>query len=532
MAKYSGKTASTRRLVPTAPVRTKAQRTQTYNADEAYVRDAKSELFVLAVNFMGEQEQTYYESGDARQDRFVKLIHQVTSEDPEWMQQFIPWLRNDAFMRTASAVAAAEYVAARGPHGAAVIESAAKRADEPGEILGYWLAKYGRKLPMALKRGLARASNKLYNEFNALKYDGVGRGVRMGDVIELTHPVPRDNAQSVLFEYLLDRRHHPDEIRAEVAALPMIDNNRALRVVPADERREKLRYAGAEILQASGFTWESLSEWLPGGMDAEAWEFAISQMGFMALLRNLRNFDQAGISDVTVKPIIDKFTDPGAVAKSMQFPYRFYSAYKNVVTNRWAHALDTALDLSCSNIPKLSGKSLVLIDLSGSMCATLSAKSEVQNWEAATIFGVAQFRAAGFSGDLVGFGTDNEAVLMSKGMSILKGVEKVRALQTSGRLGWSTNMWNALSRHYSGHDRVLIFTDEQADRHFARQTILERVKAPIYFWNLGGYRPAVVEMGTNGRYEMAGLSDATFRQIALLEQFRDAGWPWQQDGIR
>ena len=34
----------------------------------------------------------------------------------------------------------------------------------------------------------------------------------MGDVIELTHPKPGDEQQSDLFRYLLDRRHHPNEL--------------------------------------------------------------------------------------------------------------------------------------------------------------------------------------------------------------------------------------------------------------------------------------------------------------------------------
>ena len=39
-----------------------------------------------------------------------------------------------------------------------------------------------------------------------LRYDGLSRQIRMADVIEMTHPSPRDDRQSALFKFLLDRR--------------------------------------------------------------------------------------------------------------------------------------------------------------------------------------------------------------------------------------------------------------------------------------------------------------------------------------
>ena len=46
----------------------------------------------------------------------------------------------------------------------------------------------------------------------------------------------------------------------------------ALEAVPAGDRRQHLRERGPEALAEAGFSWERLSGWLPGGMDAEAWE--------------------------------------------------------------------------------------------------------------------------------------------------------------------------------------------------------------------------------------------------------------------
>ena len=186
---------------------------------------------------------------------------------------------------------------------ASVVARALQRADEPAEMLGYWFTTHGRNLPMPVKRGVADAVRRLYTERAALRYDGLSRQIRMADVIELTHPSPRDQAQSALFRYLLDRRHHDDAV-ADPAVLPMLAAAAALDAVPADERRSHAAPARRRPRSPqAGFSWERLSGWLPGGMDAEAWEAVIPSMGVMALVRNLRNFDQAGIGDAAVDAV-------------------------------------------------------------------------------------------------------------------------------------------------------------------------------------------------------------------------------------
>ena len=95
---------------------------------------------------------------------------------------------------------------------------------------------------MPVKRGVADAVRRLYTERAALRYDGLTRQLRMADVIELTHPEPKDAAQSALFRYLLDRRHHDDAVAD--ADLPVLAAAAALDAVPVDERRAVLRAAG------------------------------------------------------------------------------------------------------------------------------------------------------------------------------------------------------------------------------------------------------------------------------------------------
>ena len=206
------------------------------------------------------------------------------------------YLRETMLMRSASVVMAAEYVAAGGAGGRSVVARALQRADEPAEMLGYWLTTHGRNVPMPIKRGVADAARRLYTERAALRYDGLSRQIRMADVIELTHPSPRDDASVGAVQ--VPARPSPPRRRAwpTPTVLPMLAAAAALDAVPIDERRAVLRDRGPAALAEAGFSWERLSGWLPGGMDAEAWEAVIPSMGVMALVRNLRNFDQAGIA--------------------------------------------------------------------------------------------------------------------------------------------------------------------------------------------------------------------------------------------
>src|SRR5207249_4118231 len=123
---------------------------------------------------------------------------------------------------------------------------------------------------MAVTRGVADAVRRLYTERAVLGYDGLSRQVRMADVIELAHPEPRDDRQSALFRWLLDRRHR-DDAAAEPAVLPVLAATAAFDAVPADERHAVLGDRGPAALADAGLSWERLSGWLPGGMDAEAW---------------------------------------------------------------------------------------------------------------------------------------------------------------------------------------------------------------------------------------------------------------------
>ena len=119
----------------------------------------------------------------ARDDRYATLVRAVAVEDPEWTARFLRWLRGDANMRSASLVGAAECGQGDGstpalPGGAGRSStSVLQRADEPGELLAYWTAAYGRACRSRSSAASPTRSARLYTERSLLKYDTASHGL-------------------------------------------------------------------------------------------------------------------------------------------------------------------------------------------------------------------------------------------------------------------------------------------------------------------------------------------------------------------
>jgi len=486
----------------------------TYEGGIGHSRDAKSELFLLAVtNMVG--EHTFYESARKRDLRYVELVHTATKEDPAWVAAFAVWLRTAANMRSASLVMAAEYVKAGGPHGRSVVRGVLVRPDEPGEMLAYWHAVHGRHVPKPVKRGVADAVSRMYTQWASLKYDGLSLQFRMGDVIELSHAKPRDAEQSLLFKYLISKRQHgtdaqiPQDLRTVVL-------DRELQSLPTELRRANLDAAVNEC----GWSWERVAGWLPGGMDAQAWEALIPKMGYMALIRNLRNFEEAHISPATVADVNTRLTDPVLISRARQLPFRFISAHRATQSFLFSAALEHALDLSLTNVPDgPGGSTLVLLDVSGSMDDPISMRSTVKRADVAGVLAVSLARRWGAR--VVAYNTQahmlNHGLLVDPHMSVLRMTDELKRL-----VGGGTHTWQTLAATYQGEDRVVIITDEQAHPAYAHG--VPNVKR-LYTWNVAGYKMGHGEPRP-GWYTFGGFSDACFTLVPLLERSEGA-WPWE-----
>lgn len=529
-----------------SPVTTTGTAT-TYEGGAAFTRDPLSELVLLAVvNMVG--NDTFYESAEDRDNRFQGLCRAAALADPSNYLLFLRWLRGEANMRTASLVAAAEGVKARLDAGnvepfyelmthtddrverrtagsRTFVDAVLQRPDEPGEFVGYWIATYGKNIPKPVKRGLADAAQRMYNERNLLKYDTASHGVRFGDVLELAHAPAKAPWQGDLFTYALHRRHGYDEQVPE--GLVMVQNERLFR---AEVDRHPEWLYDTERLRAAGLTWEDALS-LAGRVSADkrkVWEAQIPNMGIMALIRNLRNFDEAGVSDKTAQLVLSKLQDPEQIAKSRQFPYRFLSAYRAAPSLRWGYALEKALAASMANTPEFSGRSLVLVDTSASMRGNVSDKSTVRHVDVGALVGVTLAHRSTGPVDLIGFADGAFGFRVERGRSVLKDIDEFCG--QVGRVGHGTNTVGALQATFNGQDRVVIVHDGQFGTfRYQWPSLSDAITkdVPMYSIDTTGYAASSLDTSKPNRYEVGGFSDKLFTMISLLDKGQSVRWPWQ-----
>lgn len=275
-------------------------------------------------------EDQFYEGGVSIAERIADLVPAVEAEK---VAALAVEARERMKLRHAPLLLARE-MARRPEHKklvAALLERVIQRADEPAEFLAlYW--KEGRQpLSAQVKKGLARALTK-FDAYQLAKYDREGR-VRLRDVLFLSHAKPKDSEQAALWRRLVEGELPPPD------------------------------------------TWEAA---LSAGQDKKAaWERLLKEnrLGGMALLRNLRNMLQAGVEEALVFGALER------MSAERILPFRFIAAAR--YAPQWEEQIEKAMLKALSAAERLPGRTVVLVDVSGSMDAPLSRLSMMRRVDAA-----------------------------------------------------------------------------------------------------------------------------------------------------
>lgn len=503
-------------------------RTVNHQGGTGFLRDEKTELFLTAVSSLN--EDTFYESAKDRRGRIAELI-EATSQDTEWTLGLVTWLRKEAGLRTIPSIIAAHSVKARLDKGISgsnryIISAALGRMDENAEILAYWMETFGRTIPSAVKRGVADSFLRGLNQGAYLKWRGkANRGaVSLVDVINLTHPKPQTEEQAKLLKLIVDEAYGND---TDTSGLSVIEARDHVLVHPSEAIVKMLTGPDAQsIIEEASLTHEVIAGAI-GKIPAEVWENLVPHMGYKALRMNLRRIHEAGVSDDTIDAISARLKDAEVIRKSNPMPIEFLAAYRNAPLD-FASAVQRAANYSLENVPVLKGRTLILVDTSGSMSYdSLSARGTITRLEAARVFGAAlAIRAE--NPTLVSFSTDSTEIKV-------KGKDLLRVAESITNLRYGTETKDAIDRHYADHDRIIVITDEQPGYGYSYwgprsgdvfADIPENV--PTFTWNLAGYRTGHSEIKVN-RYTFGGLTDKGFQMIPLLEAGLNQGWPWEND---
>ncbi|MDF0519687.1 TROVE domain-containing protein [Bradyrhizobium yuanmingense] len=400
-------------------------------------------------------EDQFYEDGIAIADRIKALVPKVA---PKRVAQLAIEAREVMKLRHAPLLVIRE-MARNEKHRALVADTLAQviqRPDEMTELLAiYWADALGpmqqrKRQPVSaqVKKGLARALTK-FDAYQLAKWDRDG-AVRIRDVLFLVHAKPKNAEQAKVWKQLVD----------------------------------------GEL--ASPDTWEvSLSA---GKNKRETFERLIAErkLGGLALLRNLRLMQAAQVPRETIAGAIE------AMRTDRILPYRFITAARYAPD--FEPELEAAMLKSVKDHVRLPGRTRLLIDVSGSMFATLSAQSEMTRAEAACGLAIL---AREICDEVEIFTFSNEVVKVPP----RRGFALRDAIINSQPHG-GTYLGKAVTEIDRKGDRLIVFTDEQSHDQ------VPEPKARGTMVNVASYQHGV---GHGAWTRVNGFSEAVVAWIAASE---------------
>lgn len=391
-------------------------------------------------------EDTFYEDGRSVAERVAEGVAAVPLEVAA---QVAVEARNVMHLRHVPLLVAREMARRGGPLVGRTIAEVVQRADELAEFLAIYWREGRRPLSAQVKKGLAEAFTK-FSAYQLAKYNR-DEAVKLRDVLFLVHPRPLTDEMQAWWDHLV------------AGTLPVPD------------------------------TWETS---LSGeGRDKRAkWARLLEErkLGGLALLRNLRNMQQAGVDEGLVRAAIadNEFR--------RVLPFRFIAAAKHAP--RLEDALEQAMFRAAEGMPQLPGKTALLVDHSGSMDAPLSARSELTRIEAAAALAVL-VREVCETVVVVGFSTTPTVLPPRRGFAL---AEFFRGLEHG-----STNTESAKQlADREGYDRIIVVTDEQSHQS------LSDPKGRGYVVNVAAYRNGI---GYGAWTHIDGWSEGIVRYIQAEE---------------
>ncbi|MFA5130624.1 MAG: TROVE domain-containing protein [Patescibacteria group bacterium] len=520
---------------------TRPDATRNHEGGLAFTMDPRTRLYTrMCASFMGEDK--FYASAKQSDAELISDVQTAAAVDAEFVLRLAAYARQVMNIRSTpvALLATAASIPACKPFVRTWTPQIVRRADEPGEVIAYWIKMHGaigstgptgadHAFPNALKKGLGDALGH-FGEYAFAKYDRDG-AVKLRDVLRIVHPSPNGDARSALYRYLVK-----GELDREL--LPMLAAKHDL------VRKTEFDAEAIRLAAASHATWEVLTSVF--GSKTEVWNAA--EFPFMAGMRNLANLMRNG-ADEALDRVIGMLRSPEHVRRSKQLPFRFFSACQTLengssydeesdeqerampVANHprlteVLEALHEALKLSVVNLPRLPGKTLITSDNSGSMEDTLSGRSVVRRCDVANLLASIAHTMCDQSICSV-FGAEHQVVPILSSDSILTNMQRLKNTD----VGHSTNAY--LSVRYLREnkirvDRIILFSDMQCycTNMYSSGSLAEELakyrssvnpQVYVYSVDLAGYGTSQFHSDDPRVALLSGWSERLLEYIPLFE---------------
>lgn len=454
----------------------------------------------------------FYEKAE---DRLMRLRELIAVNHPVFVAKLAIYVREQMHLRSVPLVLTVEL--AKQHSGDDLVSRltnlVVQRADEITELLAYYALANERKevkqlnrLSKQLQKGLSDAFNK-FDEYQFSKYNK-DAAVKLKDALFLVHPKANTEAQQVLFNKIVkDELQVPYTWEVELSALG------------------QQLFDSAELKnQAVKAKWEEL--------------IFSNKLGYMALLRNLRNILQADVSNDALTKVCDYLSNAKSVANSKQLPFRFLAAYRelkelnNGRVPKLLNALEAAVLHSAQNIEGYNDDVRVVIaaDVSGSMQKAISARSKIMYFDIGLM--LAMLLQSRCNHVITGMFGDRWKVINVPKNNILSNVQEF--YRREGEVGYSTNGYlviKALIEKQSVVDKVMIFTDCQlwnsnntSDSMASAWKQYKQIapKAKLYLFDLAGFGTTPLSITKDDVFLVSGWSDKIFNVLAAIEKGSNA----------
>ena len=390
-------------------------------------------------------------------------IEIAKSSDARDLLAIAHWLRKEGHCRQVPLVLLAiaahvensrEFVRGYAP---AIIQ----RADELVGAYAAYRYLFGKPIPSALLKGIRDGFGK-FDEYQLIKYNQPGKTPNLKDVIlqmpdrKPGRPVSRGMAEFLLNGTIVDRHgvDHSESAPLVAAYLKFLD---------ASKHCEAFDDHMQELAENAKATWENVISLFGGSQ--KTWTSVFPRMGYMAVLRNIRNMIQAG---VPADKIAARIADEKSVLRSKQFPFRFVAASNEIsrmgdisIKSRQVilDALSIALEFSVKNVGTIPGNSIIMTDCSGSMLNRIAGRSKVDcKTVAATLTAI--LAKACESPFVYAFGSEMELLDIRKTDSVSSIIKSILSAQVGGATYAYKPFYHAVKNGLKA-DRIVLLSDMQ-----------------------------------------------------------------------
>ncbi|HWS86045.1 MAG TPA: TROVE domain-containing protein [Pyrinomonadaceae bacterium] len=289
---------------------------------------------------------TFYAGAEEQLAKVLELCGQV---EPEFVAKTAVYARERGFMKDTPAL----LLAVLAGRDVRLLARVFPRVVDNGKMLRNFVQIV--RSGTTGRKSLGTAPKRLVREWlearepSAVFRASVGQAPSFADIVKMVHPKPRDPQREALYGYLVGREHNAEALPALV---------REFEAFKAGERANvpDVPFQMLTALDLGKAEWTAIARRAP-------WQ--MTRMNLNTFARH-GVFDEPGMAEL----VAGRLADPEQVKKARVFPYQLMVAYASTdarVPASVREALQDAMEVAISNVPRVEGKVYVCPDVSGSM---------------------------------------------------------------------------------------------------------------------------------------------------------------------